>query len=136
MVEQMKTDAILSKAETRVALCYVFGLIGKEAAAVLSVSYNTIIRHTQNIYDKTGIPRSINSIVSWWYRMNYDIDLGVELKTGESLGMVMKEFGRRIGAMCLLILFCAYTFSNGDFERAARRTRRGRENEVEYLIEG
>lgn len=93
-------------------------------------------RHTQNIYDKTGIPRSINSIVSWWYRMNYNIDLGAEFRTGESLGMVMKEFGRRIGAMCLLILFCAYTFSDGDFERAARWVRRGRRNEVEYLIEG
>lgn len=136
----MKTDTILSKAETRVALCYVFGLIGKEAATVLNVSYNTIIRHTQNIYDKTGIPRSINSIVSWWYQVNYNIDLGEEFRVCENLGMVIKEAGRRIGAMCLMILFCAYTFSNGDFERAARRVRRGRRNEVEclvkYLIEG
>lgn len=44
----MKTDTIRSKAETRVALCYVFGLIGKEAATMLNVSYNTIsgIRRT------------------------------------------------------------------------------------------
>ena len=100
----MKTDTILSKAETRVVLCYVFGLIGKEAATVLNVSYNT--------------------------------NLGEEFKVCENLGMVMKEAGRRIGAMCLIILLCAYTFLGGDFERTFRRARRGRRNEVEYLIEG
>lgn len=133
----MKTDAILSKAESRVALCYVFGLIGKEAAGALCVSYNTIIRHTQNIYDKTGIPRSLNSIVSWWYRVNYDIDPGADFKAGENAGMVLREFGRRFGAMCLMILFCAFTFGGGECERTLRRaSRRARRNEVEFLIEG
>lgn len=131
----MKTDTILSKAETRVALCYVFGLIGKEAATVLNVSYNTIIRHTQNIYDKTGIPRSINSIVSWWYRVNYNIDLGEEFKVCENLGMVIKEAGRRIGATVLLCLFSVEVFST-DFEcRMLRSPRRGRGFRVEELIE-
>lgn len=131
----MKTDTILSKAETRVALCYVFGLIGKEAATVLNVSYNTIIRHTQNIYDKTGIPRSINSIVSWWYRVNYNIDLGEEFKVCENLGMVIKEAGRRIGAAVLLCLFSVEVF-NMNFEcRMLRSPRRGRGFRVEELIE-
>lgn len=131
----MKTDTILSKAETRVALCYVFGLIGKEAAAVLNLSYNTIIRHTQNIYDKTGIPRSINSIVSWWYRVNYNIDLGEEFKVCENLGMVIKEAGRRIGAAVLLCLFSVEVF-NMNFEcRMLRNPRRGRGFRVEELIE-
>lgn len=131
----MKTDTILSKAETRVALCYVFGLIGKEAATVLNVSYNTIIRHTQNIYDKTGIPRSINSIVSWWYRVNYNIDLGEEFKVCENLGMVIKEAGRRIGATVLLCLFSVEVF-NMDFECCRlRNSRRGRGFRVEELIE-
>lgn len=131
----MKTDTILSKAETRVALCYVFGLIGKEAATVLNVSYNTIIRHTQNIYDKTGIPRSINSIVSWWYRVNYNIDLGEEFKVCENLGMVIKEAGRRIGAAVLRCLFSVEVF-NTDFEcRMLRNPRWGRGFRVEELIE-
>lgn len=116
----MKTDAILSKAESRIVRGYVEGLIGKEIADTLCISYNTVVRHTQNIYEKIGC-RSINAMVSWWFCTNFDIDL--------------KEIGRRIGAACLLGLFCAYTFGGGDFERAARRVRRGRRNEIEYLTE-
>lgn len=116
----MKTDAILSKAEARVARGYVDGLIGKEIADRLCISYNTVIRHTQNIYEKIG-RRSVNALVAWWFCENFDIDL--------------KEAARRIGAACLLMLFCAYTFSGGDYERTVRRVRRGRRNEYEYIIE-
>lgn len=118
----MKTDAVLSKAEARIARCYVEGMIGKEVADACHVSYNTVIRHTQNIYDKIG-RRSIQALVTWWFCTNFDIDLS--------------EVLRRLGALSLLALFCAYTLGGGDYERAARRIgRRGRRNEVEYLIEG
>lgn len=117
----MKTDAILSKAESRVARAYVDGLTGKEIADRLCISYNTVVRHTQNIYGKIG-RRSINALVSWWFCFNFNIDLA--------------DIGRRIGAACLMMLFCTYTFSGGDYERAMRRApRRGRRNEVEYLTE-
>ena len=116
----MKTDAILSKAEARVARAYVDGLIGKEIADRLCISYNTVIRHTQNIYEKIG-RRSVNALVAWWFCEHFNIDL--------------REVGRRIGATCLLLLFCTYTFCGGDYERATRRVRRGRRNEYEYIIE-
>lgn len=117
----MKTDAILSKAESRIARGYVEGMIGKEIAEELSISYNTVVRHTQNIYEKIG-RHSINALVSWWFCTNFDIDL--------------REIGRRIGAACLMGLFCLYSLGGGDYERSARRTsRRGRRDAIEYLIE-
>lgn len=118
----MKTDFILSKAEARIAQCYVEGMIGKEVADVCHVSYNTVIRHTQNIYEKIG-RHSIQALVAWWFCTNFDIDLA--------------EVLRRLGALSLLTLFCAYTLGGGEYERMARRSsRRSRRNEVEFLIEG
>ena len=52
------TDAILTPAETRIASGYTAGLIGKEIADRCGISYNTVVKHTQNIYDKAGIKRS------------------------------------------------------------------------------
>ena len=87
---KLKTDQILSPAETRIASGYACGLIGKEIAEECGISHNTVVRHTQNIYDKTGIPRSTNALVAWFLSKNYDIDLS--------------EFRRRLGAFLLLCL--------------------------------
>ncbi len=86
--DTLPTDSILSKAETRVASGYVCGMIGKEIADATGTSHNTIIRHTQNIYEKAGIPHSTNSLVAWFLSKNFDIDLS--------------EFRRRVGAALLL----------------------------------
>ena len=75
-MEQLVTDAILTRAETRIASGYVCGLIGKEIADVCEISYNTVVRHTQNIYEKTGIPRSTNALVAWFLAINLHLDLG------------------------------------------------------------
>lgn len=61
--EPLRTDDILTPAETRIACGYVEGMIGKEIADTCGVSYNTVVRHTQNIYEKTGIRRSTNALV-------------------------------------------------------------------------
>ena len=110
----LKTDALLTRAETRIASGYTSGLIGKEIADSLDISYHTVVRHTQNIYDKTGIKRSTNALVAWFLAKNYDIDLS--------------EFNRRFGAF---LLFCLTTFqiATTDFDssfvrRAPSRTRR------------
>ena len=58
--------------------------------------------------------RTIQALVVWYYRA---------------------EIGRRIGAACLLGLFCAYVFSGGEFERTVRRARRGRRETIEYIVE-
>ena len=60
----LPTDRVLTRAETRIASGYVCGLIGKEIADACGVSHNTVVRHTQNIYDKTGIRRSTNALVA------------------------------------------------------------------------
>lgn len=70
------TDNILTRAETRIASGYVCGLIGKEIADVCEISYNTVVRHTQNIYDKAGIARSTNALVAWFLASNFHLDLG------------------------------------------------------------
>lgn len=128
----LKTDSILSPAETRVASGYVAGMIGKEIAGTIGVSHNTIVRQTQSIYDKTGIPHSTNALVAWFLSQNYDLDLA--------------EFRRRVGAAFLCLLMCFQTVNTDfstDFSRSgrtrrveARRTsRRGRRKEDENTID-
>ena len=48
-------DTELTKAEKRIAAGYVDGLIGKEIADRCGISYNTVVSHTQHIYEKAGI---------------------------------------------------------------------------------
>ena len=86
----LPTDAVLTRAETRIACGYVEGLIGKEIADACGVSYNTVVRHTQHIYDKTGIRRSTNALVAWFL--------------GENCGLDLSEFKRRVYAAALLVI--------------------------------
>lgn len=76
-------------------------------ANALSVMYDTL-------YDDLGGNRTIQALVVWYYRT---------------------DAGRRIGALCLLCLFCTFTFGGGDYERLARRVRRTGRNEIEYLAD-
>lgn len=106
---RLKTDSILTPAETRVAAGYTAGMIGKEVAAACGISHNTVVRHTQNIYDKTGIPRSTNALVAWFLEKNYGLDLS--------------EVKRRIGAALLLAILAVQTVTtdfSSDFIRSAR----------------
>ena len=84
----LATDALLTPAETRVAAGYTAGLIGKEIADRCGISHNTVVKHTQNIYDKAGIKRSTNALVAWFLSVNAHLDL--------------REFERRLGALLLL----------------------------------
>ena len=111
----LKTDSILSPAETRVASGYVSGMIAKEIASAAGVSLNTVVRQTQSIYDKTGIPRSTNALVAWFLEKNFDLDLA--------------EIRRRVGAALLLALIAFQTFTT-DFSSDFVRTGRARRTEV------
>lgn len=105
----LETDKILTPAETRVASGHVSGMIGKEIASVAGISHNTVVRHTQHIYDKAGIPRSTNALVAWFISENFHIDLA--------------EFRRRVGAALLLALISIQTVCtdfSSDFVRSAR----------------
>ena len=109
MNTKLKTDGILTPAETRVAAGYVSGMIGKEVANACGISHNTVVRHTQHIYDKTGIPRSTNALVAWFLEKNYSLDLS--------------EIKRRIGAALLLAILAVQTVAtdfSSDFVRSAR----------------
>ncbi len=129
----LNTDSILSPAETKVASGYVAGMIGKEIAEAAGISPNTVVRHTQNIYNKTGIPRSTNALVSWFLAKNYNLDL--------------QEFRRRVGAVALLTIISIQTICtdfNSDFIRQSRQRvenqkcgrrgrRRGQDEDTLYL---
>lgn len=99
----LPTDGVLTRAETRIASGYVCGLIGKEIADACGVSHNTVVRHTQNIYDKTGIRRSTNALVAWFLSENFGIDL--------------REFRRRLGAFVLFLL-ASFQIATTDFDNA------------------
>ena len=129
---KLETDSVLTPAETRVASGYVAGMIGKEIADAAGISHNTVVRHTQNIYDKTGINRNTNALVAWFLAKNYNIDLA--------------EFKRRVGAALLLALISFQTICtdfSSDFVRTARVRRvearkggrRGRRNEDEDTLD-
>lgn len=110
--EDLETERYLTKSETRVASGYTCGLIGKEIADTIGISHNTVVRHTQNIYEKTGIPHSTNALVAWFLSVNYKIDL--------------REFWRRLGAVILLFLFFVQMYETdfGDlFTRSKVNTR-------------
>ena len=93
--DPLRTDEILTPAETRIACGYVDGMIGKEIADACGVSYNTVVRHTQNIYDKTGIKRSTNALVAWFLAKNYDLDL--------------REFRHKLEALLMLVIVSVQT---------------------------
>lgn len=114
----LATDRVITPAETRVAIAYTLGDIGKEVADRLGIAHGTVVRHTQNIYEKVGCRHSTNALVAWFLSQNYDIDLG--------------ELRRRLGAMVLMVLFSTFTFGNPDADLPRRATRRsGRRNEIE-----
>lgn len=121
----LATDDILSPAETRIAAGYCEGLIGKEIAEREHISYHTVVRHTQNIYEKTGIRRSTNALVAWFLSRNFRIDL--------------REVCRSVTGFCLFVLITFQTaMSAGDqymrtpgrcrIERVQQRTRRNDDN--------
>ena len=117
MERPLKTDRVLTPAETRVASGYVSGLIGKEIADACGISQHTVVRHTQKIYDKTGIPRSTNALVAWFLAKNFDIDLS--------------EFRRRCGAFLLLCIISFQTVAtdfDSDFIRANARRQEARKS--------
>lgn len=103
----LATDALLTPAETRVAAGYTAGLIGKEIADRCGISHNTVVKHTQNIYDKAGIKRSTNALVAWFLSVNAHLDL--------------REFERRLGALLLLGLL-AFQMAYDQGDNYVRRT--------------
>ena len=108
-MKKLKTDDILTPAETRIASGYVSGMIGKEIASAAGISHNTVVRHTQNIYDKAHIQRNTNALVAWFLEKNYNLDLS--------------EIKRRIGAAVLLAIISVqaiHTDFSSDFVRASR----------------
>ena len=105
-----------SAAERRVLIGYLEGLQGKEIAARLYRSYNTIIRHTASMFQKANV-HSIHELVSKWYQ--------------EQFGIEIEELRRRCGAMVLLGLFLTFTFAGGDDQIARRSARRRREDRTE-----
>lgn len=119
-MKKRKDDSSLTKAERRVAAGYASGLIGKEIADRLGLSYNTVARHTQHIYDKTGIRRSTNSLTAWFLSKKFHFDLS--------------EVEKQLAAFALFCLF-GYQIVKTDFgdpfvrsstRRVEARTARGR----------
>ena len=116
----LRTDLVLTPAATRVAMAYVLGAIGKEVATRRGIAYYTVVRHTQNIYDKAKIRRSTNALVAWFIAENCDIDL--------------RELARRAGAGFMALIICSTIFFGSDDMLARRARTRRRGEETEYII--
>ena len=128
----LPTDSILTKSETKIASGYVSGMIGKEIADKAGISLHTVVRHTQNIYEKTGIPHSTNALVAWFLSKNFDIDLS--------------EFRRRvIAALLFVVVSGQIVYSDFDnqmvrrfpsrrIEVKGRKGRRRKEDDETYYL--
>lgn len=121
------SDNRLSKAERRV-LDAIIATGGGNVTALsrrLFVTYQCVANHLASMYDKLhddlGGNNTIQALAVWYFKTNFT--------------MQIKEVARRIGATCLLGLFCAYTFGGGDNDRMIRRVRRGRRTEYECITE-
>ena len=117
----MKRDAdSLSPAETRVMRAVIETRGGNitRIAAALPVTYQAVANTLSVMYDKLQDEldgnRTMQALVVWYYR---------------------SEIRRRFGAACRLCLFCVYVFCGGEYERTARRARRGLRETVEYIVE-
>lgn len=115
-VNEMNTEPELTKAEKKIASGYVDGLIGKEIADRYGISYNTVVRHTQNIYEKTGIRHSTNALVAWFLAKTYNLDLD--------------ELKRSLGAVALLFLV-SFQIAATDFDNSFVRSSSARARRVE-----
>lgn len=110
----------LSPAQCRVLEAVIATKGGNVAriADCLHVTYQAVANALTVMYDvlhdDLGGNRTIQALVVWYYR---------------------SDAGRRIGAFCLLWLFCTFTFCGGGYERMGRRVRRRRQNEYEYIYE-
>lgn len=105
----------ITAAEKRIAVGYVDGLTGKEIASRYHLSYNTVVRHTQNIYDKTGIPRSTNALVAWFLTKAFNLDLS--------------EIKRGLGGFLLLCLV-GFQMAASDFDNSFLRSSSARRVEA------
>jgi len=128
----MKTDEVLTKSENKVAVGYVLGLIGKEIADKLGISHNTVVRHTQHIYDKTGIPRSTNALVAWYLTENYQLDLS-ELKRGLGAFILLGVLAVHMVATDFDSRFVRTSIRRVEARRPNRRRRREDEGETIYI---
>lgn len=127
----LESDKYLTASETRVAVGYTEGLIGKEIAGQYGLSYNTVVKHTQNIYEKAGIKHSTNALVAWFLSLNYRLDLS--------------DLKRSIEGAVLLAIFLVGLAMNNDSIVVARRiqtrrvetrsgrSRKGRRDDTFYV---
>jgi DNA-binding CsgD family transcriptional regulator len=116
-MENTTKENQLTKAEKKVAICYASGLIGKEVADKLNISYSTQATHVQHIYEKANIPHNETSLVSWFFRTYF--------------GITTDEMLRRLGAMMFLALFLTTfieprsNYARSSRARIERPSRRG-----------
>ena len=129
-----ETDKILTPAETKIASGYVSGLIGKEIADACNISPLTVVKHTQNIYDKTGIPRSTNALVSWFLEKNYHLDLS-EIKRGFGAFILFLLVSFQIAVTDFDNQFVRRTTTRRvEVRKAGRKGKRSREEEETYYL--
>lgn len=110
----------LTKRENQVAGLTACGLAKKEIACELSISYGTVSILLDRCYKKTHTSK-LNELAAWWLNNRF------------SLGIDFKVLKRSItGTIAILIMAIQISGNSGDI---ARRVRRSRRNEYEYVIE-
>ncbi len=114
-------NATFSRAETRVLGELLRGGQVKEIADRLFISYHTANRHLANMSAKAGV-HSLHELVG--YAWNKATETTIE------------EVLKKIGTLCLLAMFSAYTFAGDGDEmlRGGRARRNRRENGIELKV--
>lgn len=115
----MDTTTTFSRAETRVLREILRGGSVREIADRLYISYHTANRHIANMSEKADV-HSIAQLVAYAWRKATDITIEDVLK--------------KVGTLCLLLLFTTYTFA-GEEDEMMRGRRARRRNEIEATTE-
>ena len=114
----MNVDAKLTAEENRVVQFVAWGCPYKIIADRLCKSVHRVTNQIRSACEKIGI--TPGELPAWWFCTRFGISFD------------LSPIRRKAGAIMLLILFCSQI---GNCDSIARRVRRGRRNETEYIAE-
>lgn len=117
----------LSKREYEIAELIAWGLIKKEVASRLNISYHTVNQHIRNIYEKLQI-RKETDLTRWYFIHRYDIPAENPLRKIMAVLLLLITLGSIVTDQDMLRVFRTRTVTT-----ARVRTTRSRNKQTYYL---
>jgi len=117
----------LSKREYEIAELIAWGLIKKEIASRLNISYHTVDQHIRNIYKKLQI-RKETDLTRWYFIHRYDIPAENPLRKIMAVFLLLITLGSIVTDQNMLRVFRTRTITT-----ARIRKTKSRRDQIYYL---